>query len=69
MGVPACQMFTWDMFGAGCAQGAWEWSGLGRGGGEGREKSSWQLGWIQSNLERVRLSAAPIPGGNMEIML
>lgn len=41
----------------------------GEGTGEGREKSSWQLGWIQSNLERVRLSAAPIPGGNMEIML
>lgn len=44
MGVPACQMFTWDMFESGCAQSArggagWE----GRGGGEGE-----LAGWVDA---------------------
>lgn len=64
-------MFTWAVFEAGCAQSAW--GGVGwRGWETERErerKASWQLGQMQSNLERVRPSAAPTPGGNMEIML
>lgn len=70
MGVPACQMFTWDMFEAGCAQSAWGgvgWGGEGEKGGRSRA-GSWDER-TQSSLERVRLSVAPIPGGNTEIML
>lgn len=63
-------MFTWAVFEAGYAQSAGvEWGGGGGGGGERKRKASWQLGQMQSNLERVRPSAAPTPGGNMEIML